>query len=267
MVTGQRFLMPRENKKNHHDSSLILIGKEGFNYLDNFNSEYISIDMLPLSINEKVNNWIDSTLITNNKIEIIIANNSSLFVPKRLYDDNFKEHYYEKNDKIEDGDKLISDTTKNHLIEVIYKISNEIELFLNKLKNETKIKHINTFVYNFLALYNRGNFKNKLYVNIGLEFFNVFLFFGQELQLANSYSNEGRESFLYYIFYIIEKMKLLKNDFTISFLGKYDFYHKFYEDTLKFTENVEFISLKDYKNKYEINPFIIEIYENNIRKS
>ena len=248
------------------NTSLIILNKEGFTYANNIKTEFIPKNILPFSVVEKTNTWIRDNISNENKIEIIIANNSSLFIPKILYDNNFKESYYEKNDKIVDTDKLLSDTSDNLLNEIIYKVPIKTNTFLNNLSNESNIKHINTIIYNFLTINNKGNLKNKLYVNISEDFFNIFLFCGQELHLINSFENKGRDSFLYYLFYIIEKKQLNKNEIIISFLGKYNCFKNFYEDVVKYHQNIEFVFSNNDINIKGINPFIIDFYENYIWK-
>ena len=267
MVTGQLFSMPQGNKIKSKDTSLIILNKEGFTFTNNLSSEFISKRIIPFSVTEKTDKWINDNLVNNYKVEVIIANNSSLFVPKILFDDEFIESYYEKNDKIKDTDKIISETSENHLNEIIYKISKQSDSFLKKISNYTGTKHLNTLIYNYLTKENKGNLKTKLYVNISEDFFNIFIFHGQELHLINSYSNEGRESFLYYLFYIIEKKELTKNKFVISFLGKYDCFEKYYQDTLKYHGNIEFMFSNNDKTRKGINPFIIDLYENYILKN
>ena len=249
------------------NTSLIILNKEGFTYANNIKTEFIPKSILPFSVVKKTNRWISDNISTEDKIEIIIANNSSLFIPKILFDNNFKQSYYEKNDKIADTDKLLSDTSDNLLNEIIYKIPIKTDIFLNNLSNEFNIKHLNTIIYNFLIRNNKGNLNNKLYVNISEDFFNIFLFCGQDLHLINSYENKGVDSFLYYLFYIIEKKQLNKNEFIISFLGKYNSFKKFYEDTLMYHQNIEFIFSDNKKNISGINPFIIDYYENYIWNS
>ena len=247
-------------------TSLIILNKEGFTYANKSKAEFIPKSMLPFSAIEKTNTWISNNINSENKIEIIIANNSSLFIPKILYNNNFKESFYEKNDKISDTDILLSDTSDNLLNEIIYKISKKTDIFLNNLSNENNIKHLNTILYNLLIKNNKGNLKNKLYINISEDFFNIFLFCGEELNLTNSFENEGRESLLYYLFYIIEKKQLNKNELIISFLGKYNCFKKFYEDILTYHQNVEYVFSDNDVNIKGVNPFIIDFYENYIRK-
>ena len=267
MVTGQLFSMLQGNKIKSKDTSLIILNKDGFTFTKNLSSEFISKRIIPFSVTEKTDKWINDNLVNNYKVEVIIANNSSLFVPKILFDDEFIESYYEKNDKIKDTDKIISETSENHLNEIIYKISKQADSFLKKISNYTGTKHLNTLIYNYLTKENKGNLKTKLYVNISEDFFNIFIFHGQELHLINSYSNEGRKSFLYYLFYIIEKKELIKNKFVVSFLGKYDCFEKYYQDTLKYHGNIEFMFSNNDKTRKGINPFIIDLYENYIWKS
>ena len=260
--------MPQENKIMSEGTSLIILNKGGFTFTKNRSSEFISKKILPFSVTEKTDKWINDNLVNDHNVEVILANNSSLFVPKILFDDNHKESYYEKNDKLKDTDKIISETSENHLNEIVYKISKQTDSFLRKILNhKTRTKHLNTLIYNYLTKNNKGNLKTKVYVNISEDFFNIFIFHGQELHLINSYPNEGRESFLYYLFYIIEKKELIKNKFVISFLGRYDCFEKYYQDISLYHGNIEFIFSKNDKTKKGINPFIVELYENYIWKS
>ena len=64
----------------------------------------------------------------------------------------------------------------------------------------------------------------------------------------------------------MKKKQLNKNEIIISFLGKYNCFKNFYEDVVKYHQNIEFVFSNNDINIKGINPFIIDFYENYIWK-
>jgi hypothetical protein len=121
-------------------------------------------------------------------------------------------------------------------------------------------------IYDYLVLKNKNNSEKKLYVNIQNDAFDVFLFFGEQLQLVNRFPIKGPESFLYFLYFIIEKNELKENEFFICFLGNYLFYEEYYKGAMLFHDKIEFV-LANSENHTSSTPFLIDLHANYFRNS
>ena len=92
------------------------------------------------------------------------------------------------------------------------------------------------------------------------------MFFGEQLQLVNRFPIKGPESFLYFLYFIIEKNELKENEFFICFLGNYLFYEEYYKGAMLFHDKIEFV-LANSENHTSSTPFLIDLHANYFRNS
>lgn len=265
-VIGLLFLMLQKTEKNIFKNTSIIISEDGITYCDSEDYTFISFKSLLLNKEKDLNQWILKNNINNDTI-IIIANNPGLFVPQALFNKNILNKYYQNFDHIEETDLLKIDVSKNNLNSIIYKVSGNIETFKNKYFSNLNQVHYHTIFYNYLIEQINTNEK-KLFVNIQKYSFDFFLFYGDQLQLANRYPNKGYDSFMYFLYFIVEKKELNLNEFFVYFLGKYKAFSKYYEGVKLYNDNLEYILPKNnYKTNIPSTPFLIDLHANYIWNS
>ena len=264
-VTGLQFLMLPKTKINSLKKPSIIIGEDGFTYCNLKTYSFIKIDDVELSKGNSFKNWINKNSI-DNSTQLIVANNPGLFFPKAIFDQKLINEYYEKFDEIDESDTLKTDVSANYINSIIYKVSSSIQSLKEVYLINSSLIHYQTLIYDYLVLKNKNNSEKKLYVNIQNDAFDVFLFFGEQLQLVNRFPIKGPESFLYFLYFIIEKNELKENEFFICFLGNYLFYEEYYKGAMLFHDKIEFV-LANSENHTSSTPFLIDLHANYFRNS
>ena len=266
METGLQYLMLRKTEINSMKEPSIIISDDGFTYCNSNIYSFIELDDVELSKGKSFENWIKKYSIDKN-VQLVIANNPGLFVPQAIFDQNLINEYYEKFDNKEQSDSIHSDTSSNLINSIVYKVSSSINYVKkNYLVNSTLI-HYQTLIYNYLVLENKNNNKKKLFINIQKNAFDIFLFFGEQLQLVNRFPINGPDSFLYFLYFIVEKNELKENEFSICFLGKYLIHEEYYKGARLFHDKIVFILSDIQDKKNSSTPFLIDLHANYFRNS
>jgi len=267
MVIGQLYLMhPKTELKSNEKSSIIISGDK-LTYFSSENSTPVSFDTISLNDSRFFLDWINKNKI-NNDTQLIVSNTPGLFIPNAIFDKNMIKEYYDMFDILKKSDSLFTNLSSNHLNYIIFKLSNDFLRLKKKYLNNSIIIHYQTILYNYLISKNKNNNQKKIYINIQKESFEIFLFFGEQLILVNRYLNKGPESFLYFLYYIVEKNELSENDFYISFLGQYLNYEEYYNGAKLFHNKIEFIKESD-QTKFinSSTPFLKDLYAYNFWNS
>ena len=269
MGIGQQFLMHPKTKINSFSkSSIIFDNNDNFTYCDSENLSSIKLNQISLTKGKALENWILKNNIENDS-QLIISNNAGLFIPEALFDKNFITDYYDKFDKMEESDIIESNLSCNHLNSIIFKVPNKLQSVKAKYLNKSKFFHYQTLIYNYLISESKQNSDKKLYVNIQKDSFDFFLFFSDQLILANRFPNNGSDSFLYFLYFIVEKNELKENEFFISFLGRYSNYNEYYSSSKLFHDKIEFILEEEShpKGNNSSTPFLLDLHAHYFRHS
>ncbi|MDG2371218.1 MAG: DUF3822 family protein [Flavobacteriaceae bacterium] len=264
-VTGLLFLMHPKTEIDSFNKSSIIISEDGFTYCDSEHYPFTTFETITLTEGKSFEEWVLKNKIRNN-IQLVIANNAGLFVPSKLFNQKIVNDYYDKFDKRKNSDILKTDITSNHIKSITYKVSSSIISIKENYFKNSNLVHYQTIIYDYLIAKNIN--EKKLYVNIQTKSIDIFLFFNEQLQLVNRYPNNGVDSFLYFLFFIIEKHELNKNEFFICFLGNYLIFKEYYEGAKLYHNNIKFILAK---SQNDINntptPFLIDLHAYYFRNS
>ena len=265
-VTGQQFLMLRKTKIKIPRNPLIFISADGFNYLNSKINSFLKISEIELSKGNVIRDWIEKNNIQDNP-QLIITHNPGLFIPHAIFNRKYLKSYYKKFDKINDTDILATDKSANHINTIIYRLSNTVQNLKEEYLINSNTIHYQTVFYDYLVLKNKNNIEKKIYINIHEKSFDIFLFFGEQLQLVNRFPIQNSESYLYFLYFIIEKNGLKENEFSICFLGEYDIFCKYYDATKLFHNKIEFDKVNTQKNNNSNTPFLEDLHANYFRNS
>lgn len=264
--TGLQYLMLLKNKKLLSQKYSIVVTEDEYTFCGLVSLSSLKIDKNETSNKINIKNWIEKNSIKDTT-QIIVSNSPALFVPHVIYDADLSKNYYEKFDTLNSSDSLSTDQSTNHINSIIYKISKSINLLKEVYLVNSDVVHYQTILYDYLIRKNKNSTSKKLYINIHKYSFDIFLFFGEQLQLVNRFIIKGSNSFLYFLYFIIEKNNLKENEFSICFLGNYLSFEQYYNSAKLFHEKVEFISIGNNKNVISSSPFLIQLNANNIRNS
>ena len=263
---GLQYLMLQKTEINLMKESSIIVNEDGLTFCKLNNYSFLKLDDVELSKGKFFEDWIKKNSINDN-VDLVVANNPGLFIPQAIFDQNLINEYYDKFDKKEKSDIIHVDISSNSINRIVYKVSKSINYLKKSYLINSSLIHYQTIIYNYLVLENKNSTNKKLFINIQKNAFDVFLFYGEQLQLVNRFPINGPESFLYFLYFIVEKNELKENEFSICFLGKYSINEEYYKGAKLFHNKINFIMGDTQYKKNSSTPFLIDLHANYFRNS
>jgi len=199
---------------------------------------------------------------TEGLIEIIYFNSHPSIVPSLHFDNNIKDKYLITNTLL--SNTVLTDTSNDKKIKVVYSISEELTEVLSKSKIEYSNNNYFTYLYNFINDKVSKSEGLSFFVNLNHNSFDIVIFNNNEFIFFNSFKINDENEFLYYLFFVLKNYEGSNKTHKITFLGKFEEFKDYYDIASKYSL-IEFI--EDNNNSYAINysPFFSIINEDYIR--
>ena len=265
MGIGQQFLMQEENRVFGLNEISIHKFKNGFSFNDNLRSIYFQTSSF---VTKEIDELLKSLDFFKNKekgeISFVSFNPQSILIPFQLYNENFKDLYF--NNSLSDKNLYKANFDILNSNEIVNLYQSEDEIFKNSLliKNLSHITHYKTLILNSLFEIDKKDLEEKVvYIHLQKSSFDIFYFIENKFHLNNSFIINNSDEFLYYFFYFSEQFNLKPENFSIVFLGKYDFFKDYYNGIRDFHIKLSFLTNptnnQDYLNSHPA-PFLANVF-------
>ena len=158
---------------------------------------------------------------------------------------------------------ILTDTSNDNKLKIVYSISNELNEFINKNKLDHSDKNYFTYLYDFLTEKDKKTKGLSFFVNLNKKSFDVIIFNGNEFIFFNSFEINNENEFLYYLFFVLKNYEGSNENDKIIFLGKFEAFDDYYNIASKYSK-IEFIEDNNIHVLHD-SPFFSIINENYIR--
>jgi len=195
-------------------------------------------------------------------VELIYFNSHPSIVPSLYFDNNIKSKYLITNTV--SAKTILSDTSNDKKIKVVYSISDNLIDLLNKSKLEHSYNNYFTYLYNFLidkVLKPKGL---SFFVNLNNKSFDIIIFNNNEFIFFNSFKINDENEFLYYLFFVLKNYEGSNKTDKVIFLGKVEKFKDYYDIASKYSV-IDFIQDDNSSIIIHDSPFFSIINENYIR--
>ena len=145
------------------------------------------------------------------KVNIIHHNMLNTFIPDEIFDENLTKEYLELNTKLLPGDFIDHDYKVSHHIHNIFVPFVNIN---NSFLNQNKEIHYTHSFGVFLEKASLIRQKQELlpvfdiYINVYPYDFQILIFQNEKIRLFNHFEYSNIDDFLYYVFFVIETVKI-----------------------------------------------------------
>lgn len=235
--------MPEKNNSSHTNLLSIHSYKNGFAFCT---SETIDFQETT-SFNEETRQIFESLLHYSpereyDDIEWICHDGPCLFIPKLLFSESKLEEYWQFFAPKSSTNKLVYEENEVQKLILMYE---ERPLIYDYLKANAKtverthyIKKLFDCILQKLSKYPG----NKVYIHLSKDNFDIFVFKGDQFELYNTFELISEETFLYYLFFIVEQMDWNSDEFSMIFMGEFEPFKKYYEATKSYQSAIFFLS-------------------------
>lgn len=182
---------------------------------------------------------------TYDEIVVLHDNNLSTFVPTALFDEQFLGSYLQYNTKVFETDFFAFDTIPSCQMNTVYIPYVNINNFFVDEFGFFTYKHANTILVSKLLDYSKNVDSKKMFVNMGLEHFEIIIVQNQHLLLFNSFDYKKPEDLIYYILFTAEQLNMNPENFYLEFLGTISEEDAYFKIAYKYIRNVSLFDISD----------------------
>jgi hypothetical protein len=195
-------------------------------------------------------------------VEVIYLNSQPSIVPSLYFEENIKSKYLDTNTVA--SKSIVTDTSSDGKIKVVYSISDELTELLVKNNLEYSNNNYFTYLYNFLVNKISKSDGFSFYINLNYKSFDIIIFNNNEFVFFNSFKINDENEFLYYLFFVLKNYESSNKTHKIIFLGKFEKFKDYYDIASKYSI-IDFVDLTNNSSIINDSPFFSIVNENYIR--
>ena len=195
-------------------------------------------------------------------VEVIYLNSQPSIVPSLYFEENIKSKYLDTNTVA--SKSIVTDTSSDGKIKVVYSISDELTELLVKNNLEYSNNNYFTYLYNFLVNKISKSDGFSFYINLNYKSFDIIIFNNNEFVFFNSFKINDENEFLYYLFFVLKNYESSNKTDKIIFLGKFEKFKDYYDIASKYSI-IDFVDLTNNSSIINDSPFFSIVNENYIR--
>ena len=195
-------------------------------------------------------------------VEVIYLNSQPSIVPSLYFEENMKSKYLDTNTVV--SKSIVTDTSSDRKIKVVYSISDELTELLVKNNLEYSNNNYFTYLYNFLVNKISKSDGFSFYINLNYKSFDIIIFNNNEFIFFNSFKINDENEFLYYLFFVLKNYESSNKSDKIIFLGKFEKFKDYYDIASKYSI-IDFVDLTNNSSLIIDSPFFSIVNENYIR--
>lgn len=167
-------------------------------------------------------------------------------IPKPLFESNNLEKLFSFSNELLKSDKIQYNYLKNSNSYIIYPIDYSLEsVLVSFYSNITFYHHLFPIIENKILL-NKNKNNYKIFINISKNFFDSVVINSNKLILANSFSFENDDDFMYFFLLIFEQLNLNPEETEVILTGNIRKEDELFNKTKKYVRNIKFDKYDDY---------------------
>ncbi|OFX80253.1 MAG: hypothetical protein A2X12_04160 [Bacteroidetes bacterium GWE2_29_8] len=174
----------------------------------------------------------------------LINSNGNVIIPNSLFDFEQREKIFNLNELFNpEKEVIINESVKNIDSTLLYRMNKGLHNLVNESLGSSLIflNNYNVLINSFITKYRNDFDEYKLCVNFRKSNIDVFLFKGQDLNIANCFQYNSANDILYYINYIIEIFKLKQSKFSLIIVGELHKNSSIYDKLKIYVKDISFI--------------------------
>jgi hypothetical protein len=240
--TGQRSLMPINNKLlQQKDLSIHLFG-DGFSFCTPSNTDYIQTpkgdEDFRQALKEYFNYYSEGSF---NNFSVVSFLNPSTFVPLPLFDKKESKRYLSLYNKPKKKEDIHYDILEEENQVNVYSHPNSIFADIEEVVSKFELIHYNTLLYRAVVELGTSEiYSHQLFIHFHAKAMDLYLVKEGEIIFNNRFTVKNEDEFLYYVFFVIEQFDLNATEFELVFLGKIERFESYYQIVKQYHQHIKF---------------------------
>lgn len=254
METGLRFMVtPSKPKETTNIKLSIQVSLNGLSFcalvpeeqkIVFFKEIIFSKKLNPIEVLHQVEKlYEEESFLQKEKPEVTVLFSSELYslVPEKFFDEENASDYLKFNTKILQTDYVAQDKIAEEGIVNVYIPYANINNFFFEQYGEFEYRHcISLLAERFLEQNKDQKEGTRVYLNCYTRGYDLLVIKKGKLLLANSFSCNTKEDFIYYLLFTLEQLELDPMELELILLGKITADSDYYEMAYRYIKNVRF---------------------------
>ena len=179
------------------------------------------------------------------QITVLHENNLSTFVPKPLFDEDYKGSYLQYNTKVFDTDYFAVDEIGKYDMMNVYVPYVNINNYLIDQFGSFEYQHYTGILVSKLLDLSKNDVSQNMFVHVAKTHFEIVVIQNQKLVLFNSFEYRTAEDFLYYLLFTAEQLHLNPESFKLVILGDCTDQDAIYQKAYQYVRNTSLLDVSD----------------------
>lgn len=176
-------------------------------------------------------------------VTVLFSNDLYSLVPEKFFQEDNASDYLKFNTRILENDYVAHDVIPRHDIVNVYVPYTNINNFFFEQYGEFEYRHCLSILVNAFMEKNETNDKKpQVYINFNTGSFDLIAIKKHTLLLANTFSIQSPEDFIYYILFTAEQLELDPESLDLILLGKITSESEFYDIAYRYIRHVRFLN-------------------------
>ena len=174
------------------------------------------------------------------KVNFIIDNKHSTFVPKEFYDEKLSKQYLDTLQVPSSNVKV--DNVKSDIYN-IYSVDDDIAATINIFSKDACIQHTSTILINSLIKeFSERNAETRVFVNVKNNYYELTIINKDRLIFHNYFNFNTKEDFLYFLLFTFEQTKVDNETVPLYFMGFIENNSSIINLCSRYIRNIRFIN-------------------------
>lgn len=178
------------------------------------------------------------------EIVVLHENNLNSFVPRALFDEDYKGSYLQYNTKIFETDFFTYDALDNHEMVNVYVPYVNVNNYLIDQFGSFEYKHFSSVLVGKLLQLSKNDEAKTMYIHVSKHHFEIVVIQNQKLLLYNSFEYRTAEDFIYYILFTAEQLYMNPENFKLRLSGMIQENDNLFSRAYRYVRNIEFINIE-----------------------
>lgn len=218
--------------------------------LDNLTNDFLAFEKYPL---KKIN----ADLTIADQLDKIVADHEWLgagfkrvdasivterftLVPSAFFDSTKISDYLKFNHPVSEDDVIVNDVLRNAEARNVYAMDAKLEKSLKKISSSVRIRHHFSPLIERTLSVNKNKTSRRALAHVQNQRFDLVISEGGKLLLANSFTFQTSEDFIYYLLFACEQLKMNPEELDLEITGEIETDSALSSIAKKYIRNVHF---------------------------
>jgi hypothetical protein len=154
------------------------------------------------------------------RVDACVVTERFTLVPSAFFDSTKTSDYLKFNQPVDEDDLVVNDVLRNAEARNVYALDAKLERSLKKISSSVRIRHhLSPLIERTLSVYKNKPSRRAL-ANVQNQRFDLVISEGGKLLLANSFSFQTGEDFIYYLLFACEQLKMNPEELELEITGE-----------------------------------------------